>query len=568
MYRIVQKKSFKYFIIIIIIILSIFYGILIEQKKIFPYPYLIRITDDVKSLLKSSDTVLYLNNTIKKLKTKNNKKNLNNSEVKNNKEITFENIAPKTKETTLLPIEVMGYKYQNLIPNGGAIEFYERNIIVSDKFGSFIKILLKNGSVSRLKYPKIPNNISEFYRYGDYGNHPHFGIKDLLLIEKKNNLTLFVSHHIYNKQLNKIAFSVSKINLEKKSLNNIDTWKTIFTSKFLPKAEIFGGLGSGGRLIEDQGSIILSIGDFNHDSMLITSKERAIAQNTQNEYGSIISIDPTTETFKSISIGHRNPQGLVKTKDGKIYSTEHGPRGGDELNLIKIGKNYGWPYVSTGMDYEHYSLGNEDIQGKHGGFTKPNFSWLPSIGVSNLIEINNFNSRWNGDLLVSSLKTMSVYRLRTENNRVLYSEPIFIGSRIRDLINIDDKIILWTDNSEIIILSVEKKVLIANRFAGISSYNSSLIKCMSCHHLEPKSDQSHSAPTLRGIIGKKFGSDPGFEYYSEGIKKKHGLVWDIDNLKKYLLNPQSIIPGTSMGMSPVTDKKEIEVLIYELTEQG
>ena len=120
--------------------------------------------------------------------------------------------------------------------------------------------------------------------------------------------------------------------------------------------------------------------------------------------------------------------------------------------------------------------------------------------------------------------------------------------------------------SEIIILSVEKNILLGNRFSGISSYISSIRKCLSCHHLEPKSNSSHSAPTLNRIIGKKFGSDPGFEYYSDGIKKKNNMVWNVDNFKQYLLNPQSVIPGTSMGMSPVIDEKEIEVLIYELTE--
>ena len=161
---------------------------------------------------------------------------------------------------------------------------------------------------------------------------------------------------------------------------------------------------------------------------------------------------------------------------------------------------------------------------------------------------------------------MSLYRLRVDQNNIMYSEPIFIGSRIRDLININDKIILWTDSSETIILKVEKNMILGNRFGGITSYKSSLKKCLSCHHLEPKSNPSHSAPTLNRIIGKKFGSDSGFQYYSDGIKKKKNMVWDIDNFKQYLINPQSVIPGTSMGMSPVTDEKKIEILIYELTE--
>ncbi len=181
------KKLFKYLVSIIIILVSIFYGIAIEQKKIFPYYYIIRVSDDFKSLLKSSDAILNLKRSFDKLRSKNSKNDLAKIQPEDKKDITFENIEKKIKETTLLPIEIKGYKYQNIIPNGGAIEYYDGNIIVSDKFGSFLKFSLQNELVSQLNFPNIPNNINEFQKYGDFGAHPHFGIKDLLLVRKKKN---------------------------------------------------------------------------------------------------------------------------------------------------------------------------------------------------------------------------------------------------------------------------------------------------------------------------------------------------------------------------------------------
>ena len=151
------KRSFKYLISIIIILVSIFYGIAIEQKKIFPYYYIIRVSDDLKSLLKSNDTILNLKQTFNKLRSKNSKNDLTKIQPEDKKDITFENIEKKIKETTLLPIEITGYKYQNIIPNGGAIEYYDGNIIVSDKFVSFLKVSLQNELVSQLNYPNIPN---------------------------------------------------------------------------------------------------------------------------------------------------------------------------------------------------------------------------------------------------------------------------------------------------------------------------------------------------------------------------------------------------------------------------
>jgi aldose sugar dehydrogenase len=134
-------------------------------------------------------------------------------------------------------------------------------------------------------------------------------------------------------------------------------------------------------------------------------------QDPASSFGKIFEIDLDTENSRVVSLGHRNPQGLTVTSRGALFSTEHGPKGGDELNLITEGSNYGWPNVSLGTEYKGYDLENHAPVGEHTGYQAPVFAWVPSIGPSNLIEVRGFDRRWDGDLLVASLKANSLFRL-------------------------------------------------------------------------------------------------------------------------------------------------------------
>ena len=145
----------------------------------------------------------------------------------------------------------------------------------------------------------------------------------------------------------------------------------------------FNGLGSSTIHYDDK--ILLSIGTPTTNSISINN----LAQDKDSYFGKILSIK--IEDFKkqkiqlkNFSIGHRNPQGITQIKN-KIFSVEHGPRGGDELNKISLGYNYGWPKVSYGTKYSYddggrsYPLGHEE-----NGFEEPLFAFVPSIGISAL----------------------------------------------------------------------------------------------------------------------------------------------------------------------------------------
>lgn len=133
------------------------------------------------------------------------------------------------------------------------------------------------------------------------------------------------------------------------------------------------------------------------------------------------------------SYGHRNPQGMIKhPKTGKIWIHEHGPKGGDEINIIQKGKNFGWPIVSHGINYsgtkftDHTSLP---------GMEQPLFYWVPSIAPSGMTFItSDIYPEWKGNLLVGSLKFRYLERLELKNDKVVKREKLFEGmGRVRNV---------------------------------------------------------------------------------------------------------------------------------------
>lgn len=134
------------------------------------------------------------------------------------------------------------------------------------------------------------------------------------------------------------------------------------------------------------------------------------------------------------SYGHRNPQGLVKHPEtGEIWDNEHGPRGGDEINIIKAGANYGWPLVTYGINYSGTPITEKRVME---GMEPPIHYWLPSIAPSGMtfITTDTYGSDWNGSLLVGSLKFQYLERLEMNGTKVVSREKLIddIG-RVRDV---------------------------------------------------------------------------------------------------------------------------------------
>jgi glucose/arabinose dehydrogenase len=133
------------------------------------------------------------------------------------------------------------------------------------------------------------------------------------------------------------------------------------------------------------------------------------------------------------SYGHRNPQGMVKNPiTGEIWEHEHGPKGGDEINIIKKGANYGWPVVTYGIDYDDTTIST--IQEKS-GIENPIYYWLPSIAPCGMTFVTGDKyPEWKGDLLVGSLKFQYLELLKIKGNKITARQKVATGiGRVRNV---------------------------------------------------------------------------------------------------------------------------------------
>ncbi|MGZ2371787.1 PQQ-dependent sugar dehydrogenase [Ancylomarina sp. YFZ004] len=158
------------------------------------------------------------------------------------------------------------------------------------------------------------------------------------------------------------------------------------------------------------------------------------------------------------SYGHRNGQGLTKhSETGKIWMHEHGPKGGDEINIIEKGKNYGWPIISYGINYDGTII--TDLTHKE-GMEQPIYYWTPSIAPSGMCFITSDIYRdWKGSLLVGSLAFQYLERLEIENNQVISREKLLqdIG-RVRDVrIGPDGHIYVAVESKGIIKINLKEE---------------------------------------------------------------------------------------------------------------
>lgn len=214
---------------------------------------------------------------------------------------------------------------------------------------------------------------------------------------------------------------------------------TRITRIFHASPDTNSGVHFGCRMFFDkEGYLFFSIGERGR-------KENA--QQLDNHSGKIHRIYddgriPADNPFVSISgamksiwsYGHRNPQGLYYEKStGTIWENEHGPKGGDELNIVKKGLNYGWPLVSFGINYDGTIITNDTAKI---GIEPPFHYWTPSIGPSSLTRVTSDRyPSWKGDFMSGSLSFEHLERTLMKNNRVVGSERLMpkIG-RIRNVV--------------------------------------------------------------------------------------------------------------------------------------
>ncbi len=209
---------------------------------------------------------------------------------------------------------------------------------------------------------------------------------------------------------------------------------------FISNSSSSSGAHWGSRLVFDPaGDLYITLGDRGNKDQ---------AQNLARHAGSVARIKPDGGIPEDnpfigqddarpeiYSYGHRNPQGMaVHPETGRIWTQEHGPRGGDEVNLIEAGVNYGWPAISWGINYSGTPIG-AGLR-KMDGMAQPIYYWDPSIAPSGMTFYSgDAFPEWQGDLFVGALKYQLITRLEMDGDQVVAEERLLQGElgRIRDI---------------------------------------------------------------------------------------------------------------------------------------
>ncbi|RRJ83762.1 PQQ-dependent sugar dehydrogenase [Aestuariirhabdus litorea] len=241
---------------------------------------------------------------------------------------------------------------------------------------------------------------------------------------------------------------LARARLEGNALRDLEVLFTVEPLKDTP-------VHYGGRLaFMPDGTLLLTTGDgfdYREQAQKLDSLLGKVVR--LNDDGSIPADNPFVGQADArgeiYSYGHRNPQGLLYDEEsGTLYLHEHGPKGGDEINILEPGNNYGWPVITYGRDYSGATISPYT---EYEGMEQPLIYWTPSIAPSGVtIYRGNEFPQWQGDLLVGALAGRQVRLVELDQGRVVGQQPLFteLGERIRDVRSgPDGRLYLISDSS-------------------------------------------------------------------------------------------------------------------------
>lgn len=312
--------------------------------------------------------------------------------------------------------------------------------------------------------------------------------------------------------------------------------------------------------------------------------------------------------YEIFARGFRNAQGLVYAQSGMtvddihLLGTEHGPYSGDEINLIEEGKFYGWPLSSFGRRYNANDGYATPKEGLHHKYQRPIFYFAEaSLAISPIITVNApvFAGRWSkiadvglADILVGAMSKGSLYRLVFDGERILTAEELPLGFRPRSLIEMDDKIIIGSDEDVLAVLTPtlirqegefrplgteiaefessadgesalhagETQGFGASKTANLQNGEDVFNRCAACHLLS--GDARRAGPTLEGLFGRPIANIKEYKY--SAALKGLNTRWTETTLDQFIENPRSYAPGTTMGFAGIPDPTDRRDLIAYL----
>ena len=381
----------------------------------------------------------------------------------------FSNINVKINETNYILSE---FKSDDIVfakhPSASSsayIEIYDKKLFLVTATGQIVYSNIDVFDKEDFLLTPIKSNIQDLIRYREFYKSSAFGVKDFLIY--KNNI--FIS---YIKKHSKDCFSTSVLKAE------LNFEYIIFEDFYVPekcikkdeefynasKHDKFVPHQSGGRLIAYNNNLVFTTGDYRY---------RILAQDLASDFGKLISINLLSNEKKIISLGHRNPQGLFYHANlNYLFSTEHGPNGGDEINILNLNKdykeipNYGWPQASYGRHYFDNDDDNDvryklsplkDSHSKY-GFIEPIKYFTPSVGISQIIGVDRSFYNTDGNVLfVGTMGTakklkegmISLYFFEFKDDKIIKDQFIPIKSRVRDIIynKVNNNLIMYLETN-------------------------------------------------------------------------------------------------------------------------
>lgn len=468
---------------------------------------------------------------------------------------------------------------------GGAVEFQDGILIIISPQGALSWINLDKRQGPFPTFIAAPMNVAELMASETVKqakvNVAWFRAADLYIEPIADGLRLFVSHHVFEEGC--FFFQLSSVDVgfdAEVGIKQLSKWKSLFRPQ--PCVHIgdasnrpFAGMQAGGKIVSiDGGHLLVAYGDHEMDG----DRGENHPQNPESPYGKIWKVAKDGSSATLYAMGVRNPQGMFVDNKGRIWESEQGPQGGDELNLLSQGVNYGWPFETYGVWYGDHIWRLNPVQGNHADnrYRSPAFAWVPSIAITSITQITGPKFElWQDDLLVTTLKDQSFRRLRLVGDKVVYDEPIEIGKRIRDLIALPDgRLVLLGDSPMIgIVDTVGTKLTprdikdgdepaapgaVANANEGAALGEALFNKsCASCHSLTTNG----IGPALGDLTARVIGKAPGFHYASDALAKSTE-AWTSSTFSAFVRNPSAMFPGSAMAPIDIAPPDVLQIFEY------
>jgi aldose sugar dehydrogenase len=390
---------------------------------------------------------------------------------------------------------------------------------------------------------------------------------------------------------NCFQFVVGRISLEAndKIVRPTSDWHDVWIANpcvpLKDRGYLFVGVESGGRMVRlTDDTILVAVGDHQMDGFY---DSRAVAMDPTNDLGKLIEVNIKTGASHHFAIGLRNPEGLTIARDGRIWETENGPQGGDEVNLMIEGKNYGWPIVTYGMAYGYppKKWPFDPRPGGHDGYTRPRFAFVPAVAPTQIIAPNPREfPNWSDCLLMGSMRGNTLFVLKTEGDDIVYAEPIpFNGYRLRDIVSMPDgSLAILADGGSLLLVrnaEMHRGDPQEIKITGLSSLPPPSAEeaptslswmtaeergrqyflgvCANCHGLR---GEVGIGPPLNGVIGRRIATISNFGYSTALASRRD--VWTESLIEEFITNPQGVVPGTRMPPSGLEDWRAKDIVAY------